>query len=163
MKILGIDPGLAIVGFGLIEINGNHHKALDYGKITTDSKTPFPKRIQQIYTDMMTILDAYQPDIVAVEELFFSKNVTTGIQVGHARGVILLAAQQAGCKLYEYTPMQVKQAVTGYGSADKKQVQQMVKILLNLDEVPKPDDVADALAVAITHGNFSKFSNNIIE
>lgn len=158
MRILGIDPGLAIVGYGVIEHEGNRMTPVDYGKIITTPKETLPQRLQGIFTSMVELMETYRPDAVAVEELFFAKNVTTGIQVGHARGVILLVAYQKGCPLYEYTPMQIKQAVTGYGGAQKKQVQQMMKMLLHLEEIPQPDDVADALAVAMTHAQAGVFA-----
>lgn len=151
MVILGIDPGMAIVGYGVIEVINNTLKAVDYGTITTSSKMDTPKRLVAIYDGIQQLIDGYKPDEVAIEELFFNKNVRTALSVGHARGVAVLAAAKTGLDLYEYTPLQVKQAVVGYGRAEKAQVQQMVKMLLNLKEVPKPDDAADALAVAICH------------
>ena len=152
MRILGIDPGVAIVGYGVIEYDKNKFKVIDYGKITTPAKTPLPKRLKMVYDSMTELIDTYKPDVVAMEELFFNTNVTTAIAVGHARGVLVLAAENAETALAEYTPLQIKQAVTGYGRADKNQVQQMVKMFLGLTEVPKPDDTADALAAAICHG-----------
>lgn len=151
MVILGIDPGMAIVGYGVIEVINNTLKAVDYGTITTSSKMDTPKRLVAIYDGIQQLIDGYKPDEVAIEELFFNKNARTALSVGHARGVAVLAAAKTGLDLYEYTPLQVKQAVVGYGRAEKAQVQQMVKMLLNLKEVPKPDDAADALAVAICH------------
>ncbi|NLW41245.1 MAG: crossover junction endodeoxyribonuclease RuvC [Tissierellia bacterium] len=153
MIILGIDPGLATVGYGVIEYKGNRYKTIDYGTIRTDSKTIFPERLKIIYDELSNIIDRYNPVDLAVEELFFNKNVKTAIQVGQARGVEILAAIHKGLEVYEYTPLQVKQAVVGYGRAEKSQVQEMVKILLNLKEIPKPDDAADALAVAICHSS----------
>lgn len=153
MIILGIDPGLAIVGYGVIEVLGNRYRILDYGVITTDKDTYFPDRIKIIYDELNFIIDKYAPDDVAMEELFFNKNVKTAIKVGQARGAIILCAKNKGLDIFEYTPLQVKQAVVGYGRAEKRQVQEMVKILLNLKEIPKPDDAADALAVAICHGS----------
>ena len=153
MIILGIDPGLATLGYGVIETNSIKHKLIQYGVLTTPAHTEMPQRLRSLYTGMNQLLDIYKPDEVAFEELFFSKNVTTGINVSMARGVALLAVAQRTDKLFEYTPMQIKQAVTGYGKADKHQMQQMVKILLNMKEIAKPDDAADALAVAITHAN----------
>ncbi|NLY08677.1 MAG: crossover junction endodeoxyribonuclease RuvC [Tissierellia bacterium] len=158
MRVLGIDPGLAIVGYGIIDHVGSQMKVVDYGKIITTPDERFPTRLSGIYHAIKVILERYEPDAVAIEELFFAKNVTTGIQVGHARGVLVLAANEYGVDLYEYTPKQIKQAITGYGAADKKQMQQMTKLLLGLEEVPKPDDVADALAVAIAHGQTGAFS-----
>ena len=153
MIILGIDPGLATLGYGVIETNTIKHKLIQYGVLTTPARTEMPQRLRSLYEGMNQLLDTYKPDEVAFEELFFSKNVTTGINVSMARGVALLAVAQRTDKLFEYTPMQIKQAVTGYGKADKHQMQQMVKILLNMKEIAKPDDAADALAVAITHAN----------
>lgn len=160
MIILGIDPGIAIVGYGILEVNGNKLKALDYGCIKTDANYTFPQRIKTIYDSLIAIIDKYKPTDLAVEELFFNKNVKTAILVGQARGVEILAAINMGLEIYEYTPLQVKQAVVGYGRAEKEQVQEMVRILLNLNEKPKPDDVADALAVAICHGLSLKFKDN---
>ena len=157
MIILGIDPGIAIVGYSIVECNGNKFRAIDYGCIKTESNLLFPDRIKIIYDRLIEIIEKYKPDDLAVEELFFNKNVKTAIKVGQARGVEILAAVNQGLEIYEYTPLQIKQAVVGYGRADKNQVQEMVKILLNLKEKPKPDDVADALAVAICHGSSIKF------
>ncbi|MGI5850826.1 MAG: crossover junction endodeoxyribonuclease RuvC [Caldicoprobacterales bacterium] len=155
MVILGIDPGMAIVGYGVIE-NCNHKlKAIDYGVITTPSTMETPKRLVSIYDGIHDLINRYQPAEVAVEELFFNKNVKTALTVGHARGVAVLAAAKTGLDLYEYTPLQVKQSVVGYGRAEKSQVQQMVKLLLKLKDIPKPDDAADALAVAICHSHFA--------
>ncbi|MGD8188851.1 crossover junction endodeoxyribonuclease RuvC [Brevibacillus ginsengisoli] len=157
MRILGIDPGIAIVGFGFVDKQGSQLKPAQYGSIQTEAGLSVPLRLKQIYEAMQELLATYKPDEVSVEKLFFNKNVTTAFSVGQARGVILLAAEQAGIPTYEYTPMQVKQAVTGYGGAEKKQIQEMVRILLKLPEVPKPDDVADALGIAITHANFRTY------
>ncbi|GFN35134.1 crossover junction endodeoxyribonuclease RuvC [Tepidimicrobium xylanilyticum] len=153
MIILGIDPGLAIVGYGVIEYKGNRYRLLDYGVIRTDSNIFFPQRLKLIYDELSSIIDRFNPADLAVEELFFNKNVKTAIQVGQARGVEILAAINKGLEVYEYTPLQIKQSVVGYGRAEKRQVQEMVKILLNLKEIPKPDDAADALAVAICHSS----------
>ena len=153
MIILGIDPGLATLGYGVIETNGVKHKLIQYGTLNTPAHTEMAFRLRSLYEGMNQLLNIYQPDEVAFEELFFSKNVTTGINVSMARGVALLAVAQYTDKLYEYTPMQIKQAITGYGKADKHQMQQMVKLLLNMKEIARPDDAADALAVAITHAN----------
>lgn len=150
-RILGIDPGTAIVGFGVIDVCDGDPVFVDCGCIRTDSKLPMPARLDLIARDLRKIIREYQPDEVAVEELFFFRNITTAISVGQARGVILQTAQAANLLIHEYTPLQVKQAVTGYGKADKKQVQEMVKTILKLGTVPKPDDAADALAVAICH------------
>jgi crossover junction endodeoxyribonuclease RuvC len=143
MIILGIDPGLAIVGFGVLEKNKNKVDVIDYGVITTPKEDTLPIRLEKIYKGMCELIDHYKPDQVAVEELFFNTNITTGIAVAEARGVILLACINKGCKLYEYTPLQIKQALTGNGRADKHQVQFMVKAILKLNAVPKPDDAAD--------------------
>lgn len=151
MRILGIDPGIAIVGFGLIESNRSSVRMLQYGAVTTEAGLPLATRLVQIENDMTALIAQLKPDEIAVEELFFSKNITTGIAVAHGRGVILCTAERLGVPIFEYTPMQVKQAVAGYGLADKKQVMDMTKRLLKLKAVPKPDDAADALAIAICH------------
>lgn len=151
MRILGIDPGIAIVGFGLIESNRGSVRMLQYGAVTTEAGLPLATRLVQIENDMTALIAQLKPDEIAVEELFFSKNITTGIAVAHGRGVILCTAERLCVPIFEYTPMQVKQAVTGYGLADKKQVMDMTKRLLKLKAVPKPDDAADALAIAICH------------
>ena len=153
MIILGIDPGLALMGYGVISLEGSKMRLVQYGVISTKAHSPTPQRLRSIYTGLNSLIDMYKPDEIAFEELFFSKNVTTGINVGAARGVALVAAAQRTEELYEYTPMQIKLAVTGYGKADKHQVQQMVKMLLGMDEIAKPDDAADAVAVAICHAN----------
>ena len=151
MRILGIDPGIAIVGFGLIESNRGSVRMLQYGAVTTEAGLPLATRLVQIENDMTALIAQLKPDEIAVEELFFSKNITTGIAVAHGRGVILCTAERLGVPIFEYTPMQVKQAVAGYGLADKKQVMDMPKRLLKRKAVPKPDDAADALAIAICH------------
>ena len=151
MRILGIDPGIAIVGFGLIESNRGSVRMLQYGAVTTEAGLPLATRLVQIENDMTALIAQLKPDEIAIEELFFSKNITTGIAVAHGRGVILCTAERLGVPIFEYTPMQVKQAVAGYGLADKKQVMDMTKRLLKLKAVPKPDDAADALAIAICH------------
>lgn len=151
MRILGVDPGIAIVGFGLIESNRGSVRMLQYGAVTTEAGLPLATRLVQIENDMTALISQLKPDEIAVEELFFSKNITTGIAVAHGRGVILCTAERLGVPIFEYTPMQVKQAVAGYGLADKKQVMDMTKRLLKLKAVPKPDDAADALAIAICH------------
>ena len=153
MIILGIDPGLATLGYGVIEADNQKRRLIQYGTLTTPAGQPMPQRLRAIYQGMNQLMDIYQPDDVAFEELFFSKNITTGMAVSAARGVALVAVVQRTDNLYEYTPMQIKQAVTGYGGADKHQVQQMVKMLLNMKEIARPDDAADALAVALTHAN----------
>ena len=151
MRILGIDPGIAIVGFGLIVSTRGSVRMLQYGAVTTEAGLPLATRLVQIENDMTALIAQLKPDESAVEELFFSKNITTGIAVAHGRGVILCTAERLGVPIFEYTPMQVKQAVAGYGLADKKQVMDMTKRLLKLKAVPKPDDAADALAIAICH------------
>ena len=151
MRILGIDPGFAIVGFGLVESGGGRQRLLRCGAITTPAGQPLPRRLRQIAADMDILLTQFQPDAMAVEELFFNNNVTTGIGVAQARGVILLSAERAGVPIFEYSPSQVKQAVVGYGKAEKRQVMDMTKRLLGLNAVPKPDDAADAVAIALCH------------
>lgn len=151
MVILGIDPGFAIVGFGALRTEGSKQTLLACGAITTPAGFPLPTRLLQIENDMAQLFDTFQPDAMAVEELFFTNNITTGIGVAQARGVILAAAERAGVPIYEYTPPEVKMAVTGYGKAEKRQVMDMVKRLLNLKAVPKPDDAADAVAIALCH------------
>lgn len=152
MRILGIDPGVATIGFGLIEADRASTRLLRYGVITTPAGLPLSSRLYQISQDMSQLLEQFKPQEMAVEELFFSKNITTGIAVAHGRGVILLEAERAGVPAYEYTPMQVKQAVAGYGGAEKKQVMLMTQRLLKMKKIPRPDDAADALAIAICHG-----------
>lgn len=151
MRILGIDPGVATIGFGLIEASRAKNTLLRYGVITTPPGLPLSDRLLQIHQDMNQLLDLFRPDEVAIEELFFSKNITTGISVAHGRGVLLLSVAEKGIPVYEYTPMQVKQAVVGYGKAEKKQVMLMTQRLLHMDKLPRPDDAADALAIAICH------------
>ena len=155
MRILGIDPGYAIVGYGIVDYQKNCFNVVGYGAITTKAKTPFEDRLSVIYEDMLEILKKYKPDRLSIEKLYFNTNSTTAIDVAQARGVIVLAAKQMGVKINEYTPLQVKQAVTGYGRAEKHQIMEMVKNLLCLKTVPKPDDTADALAVAICDGHYS--------
>ncbi len=153
MIVLGIDPGFAIVGYGFVEYKGNKFTPLEYGAITTEAHTPMMERFKKLYDGMCEILDRIRPDAVAIEELFFNSNQKTAIAVAQARGILLIAAINKGIPVYEYTPLQVKQAVVGYGRAEKVQIQQMVKIMLNLEKVPKPDDTADALAIAICHAH----------
>ncbi len=155
MRILGIDPGYAIVGYGVLDYDRNRFSVVNYGAITTEAGKPFDSRLKEIYDDMCSLLDMAKPDCMSIERLYFTNNKTTGIDVAQARGVIMLAATQRGIEIYEYTPLQVKQAVVGYGRAEKHQVQEMVKNILNLKEVPKPDDTADAVALAICHGHSS--------
>ncbi|MBR5793029.1 MAG: crossover junction endodeoxyribonuclease RuvC [Ruminiclostridium sp.] len=151
MRILGIDPGYAIVGFGILEAHRGQAQLLRCGAINTQAGVPMPMRLLQIQEDMETLIRTFQPDAMAIEELFFNTNVTTGIGVAQARGIILAAAAKLGVEIFEYTPSQVKQAVVGYGKAEKRQVMDMTKRLLKLSAVPKPDDAADAVAVALCH------------
>ena len=151
MIILGIDPGVATIGFGLVRAERNRNQLLRYGVITTPPGIPLSERLLQISNDMEELIRTFHPDEMAVEELFFNTNITTGIAVAHGRGIILLSGYQAGLQIYEYTPLQVKQAVVGYGRADKKQVMDMVRRILSLQAVPKPDDAADAVAIALCH------------
>lgn len=151
MRILGIDPGYGITGFGLLEADKNRFSLLRYGAITTPAGTDFSYRLSMIYEDMRKLLEVAKPDAVAIEELFFGHNVTTAIGVAQSRGVILLAIQQAGIPVFQYKPMQVKLAVVGYGNATKHQVQDMTKRILGLEKLPKPDDAADAIAIALCH------------
>lgn len=155
MRIIGIDPGYAIVGYGVLDYVRAQFSVVNYGAITTDAGTSFDLRLMEIYSDMNKVLDMFQPDCMSIEKLYFTNNKTTGIDVAQARGVILLSAVQHDVDIYEYTPMQVKQAVVGYGKAEKHQVQEMVKNILHLNEIPKPDDTADAVALAICHGHSS--------
>ncbi len=156
MVIMGIDPGFAITGIGVVQYVGNRFSVLDYGVVATEAGIPFPERLLILNDGIDKMIQRYKPEAVAVEELFFNKNIKTALKVGHGRGVALLCAARSGTSVYEYTPLQVKQAVVGYGRATKEQVQQMVKILLNLEKIPKPDDAADALAVAICHAHSAK-------
>ncbi len=151
MRILGIDPGIAIVGFGLIESGGTDAQMLRYGAITTEAGLPLATRLFQIQRDLEELIETFHPDAIAVEELFFNNNITTGIAVAHGRGIILYTAEKCGVPLYEYSPSQVKQAVVGYGKAEKTQVMDMTRRLLRLKSVPRPDDAADALAIALCH------------
>lgn len=153
VRILGIDPGYAIIGYGVIEYDGVRFHTVGYGAVTTEPGIPFPDRLKAIYNDMTAVIDKYKPDCMAIERLYFNTNTTTAIDVAQARGVIVLAAKSSELEISEYTPLQVKQAITGYGRAEKHQVMEMVKSLLSLPSVPKPDDTADALALAICHGH----------
>ena len=167
MKILGIDPGLGRCGFGLIEI-GQKTRALDFGVVTTTVDAPLPARLLELYDSLNEVFDETKPEMVAVEKLFFAKNITTGIAVAEARGIVLLVAEQKGLPVYEYTPNEIKKSLTGYGAATKTQIEEMVRVHLELEKKPKPDDAADALAVAITcsflykmgQDNKYEFSNN---
>lgn len=155
MRILGIDPGIATIGFGIVDSDKNRHRLVTCGVITTPAHTSLSSRLEQIYEDLQRLLEAFKPDAVSIEELFFNTNITTGIAVAHGRGVILLACRKAGVSIYEYTPLQVKQAVVGYGRAEKAQVMDMVRRLCGLSAPPKPDDAADAVALALCHARSS--------
>lgn len=159
MRILGIDPGIAIVGYGIVDKEGNRYKTVAYDAVTTRAHTPLEQRLEKVYNGVDEIIKAYKPDVMSIEELFFNNNAKTALTVGQARGVIILAAVKNGIPIYEYTPLQVKQALTGYGRASKSQIQQMMKSMLGLTEIPKPDDVADALAIAVCHGNSIRFNS----
>ena len=150
-RILGIDPGYATTGFGLLQTENGNSRLLQYGVITTPKEEPFPRRLEILYDDVCRLIEVTKPDAAAVEELFWGHNITTGIGVSHGRGVILLAFSKAGIPIYEYTPMQVKQAVVGYGKAEKTQVMDMTRRLLRLEKIPRPDDAADAIAIALCH------------
>lgn len=156
MIILGIDPGYATIGYGVVDYNGTGFKTIDYGAVTSPPNIPFERRLEMIYDGICELCETYKPDAASVEELFFNTNLKTGIAVSHGRGVILLAIQKCGVPFYEYTPLQVKQSVVGYGRAEKKQVMIMTKTMLGLEKTPKPDDAADALALAICHAHSSK-------
>lgn len=160
---MGIDPGTAICGWGVVDTDGDAVQLVDYGVLTTEAGLPLANRLQIIYWGLDELMHLHRPDAVAVEQLFFSKNVTTALAVGHARGVVLLSAANAGLPLHEYKPMEVKQAIVGYGKATKDQMQQMVRMLLALDDIPKPDDAADALAVALCHAQSSRYQAMIDE
>ena len=160
MTILGIDPGLATMGWGAIHYDSVKPRLLDYGALTTPADMPMPQRLLALFEGVEDLCRRFDPDDIAMEELFFCKNVTTAIAVGEARGAAIVAMRKHTNNLFEYTPMQIKQAVTGYGKADKRQVQQMVKLLLNLPEIPRPDDAADGLAIAITHAHSMRMRQN---
>jgi crossover junction endodeoxyribonuclease RuvC len=149
--VLGIDPGTAFTGYGVVSTDGDILTLVDYGTVNTGARKPLPQRLQTIYQELGEVISRHHPDAIAVERLFFSKNARTAFSVGQARGVALLAAAEAGVPIHEYTPLQIKQAVVGYGQATKEQIQQLVKMLLGLDFVPQPDDAADAIAVAVCH------------
>lgn len=151
MRILGVDPGIATVGFSILDADRSTQKLVACGVITTEAGQPLSKRLDRIYDDLTKLIDSFSPEVMSVEELFFNTNITTGISVAHGRGVILLAACRAGLEICEYTPLQVKQAVVGYGRAEKKQVIDMVTRILKLKTAPKPDDAADAVALALCH------------
>ncbi len=155
MIILGIDPGYAIVGWGVIDYTANKFKVIDFGAVTTEAKTPFNRRLEMVFDGINEIIENYQPEALSIEKLFYNTNAKTVIDVAQARGVINLAAVKHNIDIFEYTPLQVKQSVVGYGRAEKKQVQEMTRVILKLDKVPKPDDTADALALAICHAHAS--------
>lgn len=155
MRILGIDPGYATIGYGVIDYDKNRFTVVGYGAVTTPADMPFPLRLKSIYDDLLVLIEKYKPEYLSIEKLYFNTNTTTAIDVAQARGVIVLAAANFGIGIAEYTPLQVKQAITGYGRAEKQQVMEMVKSFLGLKAVPKPDDTADALAVAVCHAHYS--------
>jgi crossover junction endodeoxyribonuclease RuvC len=157
MIILGVDPGTAICGYGIIESDGDRLRVITFGAITTPSDWKLPRRLEHIYRELTALVTQHQPTDAVVEKLFFSKNVRTALSVGQARGVALLVAAQANLGIHEYTPLEIKQAVVGYGRADKHQIQQMVRVLLELDVIPQPDDAADALAIAICHAHSARY------
>ena len=157
IRILGVDPGYAIVGFGVLDYDGIKFTPIEYGAILTAAHTPFPDRLKAIHTDMEFIFEKYAPECMAIEKLYFTSNQKTGIDVAQARGVTVLSAAERNVPIYEYTPLQVKSAVVGYGKAEKKQVMEMTRQLLNLAQIPKPDDAADALAIAICHGHSTRW------
>lgn len=161
MRILGVDPGFAITGYSIIDYVGNKFKLIDSGAVTTPAGMSFPLRLSKIYTELGQIIDQYQPDAVSVEELFFNNNVKTAINVAQARGIILVVGCQKNIPTFEYTPLQVKQAVVGYGRADKIQVQKMVKTILKVDSLPKLDDITDSMAIAICHAHSAKFAEKL--
>lgn len=155
MIILGIDPGYAIIGYGVLEYSNNHFRVIDYGAVTTPAGMEFNRRLEIIYDELDILMSKHKPDVMAIEKLFYNTNAKTVIDVAQARGVTVLAAQKHGLEIAEYTPLQVKQSVVGYGRAEKKQVQEMMRIMLKLEKIPKPDDTADALAMAICHAHTS--------
>lgn len=161
MRILGIDPGFAITGYSIIDYQGNKFKLIDSGAVATKAGESFPLRLTKIYDDLSMIIDEYKPDAISVEELFFNNNVKTAINVAQARGVVLVVGCQKQIPTYEYTPLQIKQAVAGYGRADKIQVQKMVKAILNVEKLPKLDDTTDSMAAAICHAHSARFSEKL--
>lgn len=158
MRILGIDPGFAITGYSIIDYIGNKFKLIDSGAVTTKAGVSFPLRLEKIYDDLAQLIDTYRPDAMSVEELFFNNNVKTAINVAQARGVVLVVGRKKSIPTFEYTPLQVKQAVVGYGRADKMQVQRMVKTILKVEKLPKLDDITDSMAIAICHAHSAKFA-----
>ena len=162
MRIIGIDPGYAITGYAVLDYTGNHFELVKSGAIETKAGVPLPKRLLKIYDDMQFLVNEYKPDAISIEELFFNRNTTTAIGVAQGRGAVLIIAAKNNIPIYEYTPLQVKQGVVGYGRADKKQVQMMVKTILNLESVPKLDDTTDAIAIAICHAHSYRFAKEIM-
>ncbi|MGI6751019.1 MAG: crossover junction endodeoxyribonuclease RuvC [Anaerovoracaceae bacterium] len=161
MRILGVDPGFAIMGYGIIDMKGNRFSPVTYGALTTDKEMEMPHRLKCLYNGLMDLICEYQPQVAAIEELFFNTNTRTAILVGQARGVAILACANSGLEICEYTPLQIKQGLIGYGRAEKRQIQVMVKNILGLSTIPKPDDTADALAAAICHGNSLGFIDRL--
>ena len=162
MRIIGIDPGIATTGYGIVDSDGHRSMAIEYGCVITAKELPTPERLQIIYRKLTDIVEQFEPQVMAVEKLFFNKNITSAMQVGEARGVAVLSGMHAGLAVFEYTPLQVKQAVVGYGRAEKTQVQQMVRVLLNLAKIPRPDDAADGLAIALCHAHSGTTLNALI-
>ena len=161
MRVLGIDPGFAITGYSIIDYIGNKFNLVESGAILTEAHTSFPLRLEKIYSDLDNIIETYKPDAMSIEELFFNNNAKTAINVAQARGVILMTARIRKLDIFEYTPLQIKQAVTGYGRADKMQVQRMVKMILNEEKLPKLDDITDSMAIGICHAHSSKFAQKL--
>jgi crossover junction endodeoxyribonuclease RuvC len=161
MRILGIDPGYAILGYGVVDRDGNRYSLVECGVLTTESGRGMPERLKDIYSGLMMLIGEFEPDVASVEELYFNTNAKTAIRVGEARGAAILACANSELPIYEYTPLQIKQALSGYGRAEKKQIQEIVKSVLGLKEVPKPDDAADAVAAAICHGNSAGFIDRV--
>ncbi|MDR0357716.1 MAG: crossover junction endodeoxyribonuclease RuvC [Clostridiales Family XIII bacterium] len=161
MRILGIDPGYAIMGYGIVDMNANRFALEECGVVATEAGMEMPARLKRIYAQLMEIIATFEPDVASIEELFFNSNAKTAIKVGEARGAAILACANSGLPIYEYTPLQIKQAIVGYGRAEKEQVQAVVKSILNLKETPRPDDAADAVAAAICHGNSSGFIERV--
>ena len=161
MRIIGIDPGYAILGYGVVDFTANKFSLVTYGAITTDSNMEMPERLKIIYSGLMEIIMEHEPEVASIEELFFNNNAKTAMKVGEARGAAILACINSGLPIYEYTPLQIKQALAGYGRAGKEQIQQIVKSILNLKEIPKPDDAADGVAAAICHGNSAGYIDRV--
>lgn len=161
MRILGIDPGFAITGYSVIEYIGNKFKLITAGAIETKAGTPFPERLAKIYDDLNNIIEEYNPEAMSIEELFFNNNIKTGIKVAEARGIVVLVGHKRNLPIFEYTPLQVKQAVVGYGRAEKKQVQKMVQSILKVDKIPKLDDITDSMAIAICHAHSCRFAQKL--